>query len=87
VVVVITLTRITESEWLMKTLKYKAGDIVIASKQMIEEATGDHPRFELCSKGQKLKVIEADSKYSIPYLVRDIECRYGEFSLKENELL
>lgn len=70
----------------MTSLRYKAGDTVEANQEVIEEATGDHPRFTLCSKGQKLMVIEADDKYSEPYLVQDLDKAYGKFSLKECEL-
>jgi len=70
----------------MSELKYKVSDTVTAAQEMIEEATGDHPRFELCRKGQKLTVIEVDSKYSEPYLVQDLNKAYSAFSMKEDEL-
>lgn len=73
-------------------MKYSIGDLVISTKQITEDACGDHPEFLLCEKGQRLKVTKSYPKEKYPkhgvdsYSVQDEKAIYSEFLMDETEL-
>lgn len=73
-------------------MRFPVGSLVIARKRIIESACGDHPEFQLCEKGQRLKVqecfpVEKHPKHGVDsYSVQDEKGTYGNFFMDCSEL-
>jgi hypothetical protein len=64
---------------------FKDGELVVATRDIIAEATGDHPEQLLASKGDLLQIYDAAFETDFPWVVK----RHSDgriFSVKSHEI-